>query len=152
MYIFDNFKKTSKEYKNMGFSIIEVLVVILILGIIIGIGVPVYYEILLESKRNTQKYNMKLIKEALEVYYLRNKSYPIDAWSFTTFLLYNPLYFSETLICPYNNKPYNVIQWQDYYTDWDDIWNWVESSRNYNNIYYKSENPTYSYALTYYSR
>ncbi len=138
--------------RKEGFTILELLTVILIIGVIVAIALPVYFEVIKEAKRNVQIQNMKMVKEALEVYYLKNRSYPQDAWSFTTYLFYNPIYFSETLICPYNNKPYNVIQWQDYYTDWDDIWDWVELSNNYNNIYYKSENPTYSYALTYYSR
>lgn len=138
--------------KNRGFTLLEILVVLLILGILIAIGIATYFDALRQAKRNTQIYNMRLIKQALEMYYLKNKQYPIDAWSFTTYLLYNPTYFSETLICPYNSKPYNIIQWQPWYTDWDDIWNWAEASNNVNNVYYKSENPTYSYALTYYSR
>ncbi|MCX7845319.1 MAG: type II secretion system protein GspG [Dictyoglomaceae bacterium] len=135
-----------------GFTIIEILVVILIIGIIIAIAIPIYFDSIKEAKRNAQIYNMKMVKQALDMYYLKNKSYPIDAWSFTTYLLNNPIYFTETLICPYNNKPYNIIQWQTYYTDWDDIWNWAESTNNINNIYYKSENPTHNYSLTYYSR
>ncbi|MEM5813447.1 MAG: prepilin-type N-terminal cleavage/methylation domain-containing protein [Candidatus Aenigmatarchaeota archaeon] len=138
--------------KNKGFTLLEILVVLLILGTLTAIGIAIYFDAVRQAKRNTQIYNMRLVKQALEMYYLKNKRYPIDAWSFTTYLLYNPTYFTETLICPYNGKPYNIIQWQPYYTDWDDIWDWAEASNNVNNVYYKSENPTYSYALTYYSR
>ncbi|MFN3698653.1 MAG: type II secretion system protein [Dictyoglomus sp.] len=140
--------------KNIGFSLLELLTVLFIIAIIIAIALPIYFDAVKEAKRNIQIQNMRIVKQGLEIYYLKNKSYPQDAWSFTTYFFYNPLYFSETsnLICPYNGKPYNVIQWQPYYTNWDDIWDWVELSNNYNNIYYKSENPTYSYALTYYSR
>lgn len=135
-----------------GFSLIELLVVIGILGVLVAVGISMYFEAVRQAKRTAHFYNIKLIKEALEIYYLKNKHYPIDAWSFTTYVLYNPTYFDEILICPLNNQPYKAIQWQPYYTDWDDIWNWIELSNNYHYLYYKSENPTYSYALTYYSR
>ncbi|MGB9787610.1 MAG: type II secretion system protein [Dictyoglomus turgidum] len=135
-----------------GFSLLELLVVIGILTILIAIAIPLYFETINQAKRNAHLSNMRLVKEALEMYYLKNKQYPIDAWSFTNYVLYNPQYFPEPLICPYNNQPYKAIQWQPYYTNWDDIWDWIESSNNYHQIYYKSENPTYSYAFTYYSR
>ncbi|PMQ01249.1 MAG: prepilin-type cleavage/methylation domain-containing protein [Dictyoglomus sp. NZ13-RE01] len=134
-----------------GFTLLEVLVVILILGILSAIALPLYFDAIHQAKRNAQLHNMKLIKEGLEIYKLKYKTYSQDAWAFTTYFLYNSEYFSETLICPYNNKPYQAIQWQPSYTNWDDIWNWVEASNNYQNIYYKLEESG-NYALTYYSR
>ncbi|MGB9858219.1 MAG: type II secretion system protein [Dictyoglomaceae bacterium] len=135
-----------------GFSLIEILVAIGIIGILVAIATPLYFDTVRQAKRNAQLENMRIVKTSLEMYYLKNRSYPVDAWAFTTYFFYNPQYFPERLVCPYNNQPYEVIQWQPWYTDWDDIWNWVEATNNYHKIYYKSDAPSKNYSLTYYSR
>jgi prepilin-type N-terminal cleavage/methylation domain-containing protein len=145
--------------KNRGFTLLEILVALCIIGILVAIATPLYFDAIRQAKRNVQLENMRIIKTSLELYYLKNHSYPDggsdptgDAWAFTTYFFNNPQYFPEPLICPYNNRPYSVIFWQDYYTDWDSIWDWIESTNNYHIIYYRTDNPTKDYALTYYSR
>ncbi|ACI19351.1 type II secretion system protein [Dictyoglomus thermophilum] len=54
-----------------GFSLIELLVVIGILGVLVAVGIFMYFEAVRQAKRTVHFYNIKLIKEALEIYYLK---------------------------------------------------------------------------------
>lgn len=58
-----------------GFSLIELLVVILIIGILAAIGLPQYYYIINLTKAKTQMSIIKSIADADERYYLVNGKY-----------------------------------------------------------------------------
>lgn len=62
--------------KNAGFTLIEVLVVIVILGLIAGLIIPRITGRVDEAKIETTKIQMKAIKDALEQYKLDNGIYP----------------------------------------------------------------------------
>lgn len=61
---------------NRGFTLIEVLVVIVILGLIAGLIIPRITGRVDEAKVETTKIQMKAIKDALEQYKLDNGIYP----------------------------------------------------------------------------
>ncbi len=69
--------KLEEKYKrNEGFTLIEVLVVLIILGLIAAIIVPRITGRVDEAKIETTKIQMKAIKDALEQYKLDNGMYP----------------------------------------------------------------------------
>lgn len=59
-----------------GFTIVEVLVVIVIIGILVSIGGIVYMRQNDQSKNTTRESRAKIISESLENYYSRNGEYP----------------------------------------------------------------------------
>jgi len=61
---------------NKGFTLIEMLVVVLIIGILAAIAVPQYQTAVLKSRLSTVMDNVKYIKNMLELYYLANGKYP----------------------------------------------------------------------------
>lgn len=61
---------------NKGFTLIEVLVVIVILGLIAGLIIPKITGRVDEAKIDTTKIQMKAIKDALEQFKLDNGLYP----------------------------------------------------------------------------
>jgi len=92
---------------NKGFSLLELLVVVAILGILIAIALPRYFDAVADAKRNAQRTNIAIIRTSLEYYRNKNNSYPTDTTTFVNFLK-DPNYFSETPVCPYNNTTYDA--------------------------------------------
>lgn len=59
-----------------GFTLIEVLTVVVIIGILVGITGYTYQSAMTRSRDNTRKTDLATIKNALEQYYLENREYP----------------------------------------------------------------------------
>lgn len=59
-----------------GFTLIEILVVILIIGILAAIALPQYYIMINATKVKTQMITLRAIVDALERYALANGDYP----------------------------------------------------------------------------
>lgn len=68
--------QASKKYAHPGFTFIELVVVILILGLLVGVGVPVYMRFTETAKENTTKANLKLLKSSIDLYHMENNRYP----------------------------------------------------------------------------
>jgi prepilin-type N-terminal cleavage/methylation domain-containing protein len=67
-------------HNDEGFTLIELMIVILIIGILVGIAVPVFASSRTNAELRTCKSNMRLIKSASSVYAASNDSgaYPGD--------------------------------------------------------------------------
>ncbi len=59
-----------------GFTLIEILVVVLIIGILAAIAVPKYQIAVLKSKLSRAKQTVSDIEQAGNLYYLQNGTYP----------------------------------------------------------------------------
>ncbi|HHY92669.1 MAG TPA: prepilin-type N-terminal cleavage/methylation domain-containing protein [Firmicutes bacterium] len=59
-----------------GFTLVELLVVVLIIGILAGVAVPKVVQHVDNAKKTACRANMRQIETALEAYYLENGYYP----------------------------------------------------------------------------
>lgn len=55
--------------KNRGFTIVELLVVVVILGLLTAIGIPTYRNVVLYTERKIVENNLRMIDAAIAVYY-----------------------------------------------------------------------------------
>ena len=91
--------------KNRGFTLVELLVVLLILGVLIALAVPRYIQAQGRAKETTFCSNVRSIISALETYKMDHESmeYPATA-SLDLELLQTDKYFSQKPINPYTGK------------------------------------------------
>ena len=72
-------KKSIKKYFN-GFTLVEILIVVVIVGILAAIAIPTYYSYVRKGYATEAKTQMKNIVQASEIYKMENDSYPPDCW------------------------------------------------------------------------
>lgn len=70
------FNKRTFGHERKGFSLVELLVVVLILGVLIGIALPLYLSSVKRSAIQAVKTNMKNIAKVAQVYRVNNGTYP----------------------------------------------------------------------------
>jgi general secretion pathway protein G len=73
---FSSFKKEQKQLKKKGFSLIELLVVILILGLLVGLVAPKVIGQGTQAQIKLACTQMGAVKEALKMFKLDNGKYP----------------------------------------------------------------------------
>lgn len=111
-----------------GITILELIITILIIGIIAGIGVPIYKGWIEHTRADGTKANIELIVSALKMYYIRGgyePTYPITGLSGInsalnmelvdprfTYIIEKPVGQSFCDIkTTYNDNPSKYIQW-----------------------------------------
>ena len=94
-----------KERKMRGFTLVELLIVLLILGILIGLAVPRYLTALEESKKTTFCSNVRNVTSAIEVWRMQNATtaYP-DLDTLNSGIITSTAYFSQLPINPYTGN------------------------------------------------
>ena len=63
---------------NKGFSLIELLIVILVLAVLTGIAIPIYGLITARAKESATEVEMMNIAKALEIHNSDNQAYPLS--------------------------------------------------------------------------
>ena len=66
------------RHREEGFTFVELMVVVLIIGILVGIATMSFVFSVSTSKDTACKANLKTIREAVSQYYVRFRAYPPD--------------------------------------------------------------------------
>ena len=73
----DTQRDTSR--RSAGFTIVELLIVIVVIGVLAAITVSAFNGVSLRAKFTTSKQDMASIRTALELYHAENDAYPDSA-------------------------------------------------------------------------
>jgi general secretion pathway protein G len=65
--------------RRNGFSLVELVVVVLILGIIAAVAAPKMFNTANDARMNTTKQSLIVVRDAIELYRAQNGSYPAAA-------------------------------------------------------------------------
>ena len=69
-------RRASASCTRHGFTLIEILVVTLIIGTLMGIAIPLYLSSVRHASAQAIKANLRMIGQAGQVYYVKNGRYP----------------------------------------------------------------------------
>ncbi len=86
--------------REEGFTLIELMVVILIIGILVAIAVPVYFSAQNSAKTKTCQANLRTLDGAIQTYAAENADYPVAAAYADLGALMVPNYLKELPTCP----------------------------------------------------
>ena len=64
--------------RRHGFSLIEMVIVILILGIIAAVAAPRMFETVATAEQNTTRQQLGMLRNAIEMYRAQNGEYPLE--------------------------------------------------------------------------
>lgn len=101
-------RQNGKKRGYKGFTLVELVVVLVILGVLVALAVPRFTASASKAKETTFCSNVRTIKSQLELYKMTTGSYPITAttaenpngYTFSQFLN-DPNYFESAPINPY---------------------------------------------------
>jgi len=73
-----NAHRHRRNRRARGFTLIEMIAVVLIIGLIVGIGVPSVMGYIDDAKVKTARGQTKLFSNALEMFYMHNDRFPTE--------------------------------------------------------------------------
>ncbi len=86
-----------------GFTLVELMVVILIIGILVAIAIPVYNAARAKAWTGACQANMRTLDGAIETYYATNEAYPASIAALA------PDYIREVPTCPQSSGVYTWV-------------------------------------------
>ena len=92
---------------NQGFTLLELLVVALIIGILAGIALPQYKKVIERTRAMEAVQTVKTVSDAMERYYLANGVFPTGNWQNMTKDL--------DIKIPTDNKYFNKVTYDNLY-------------------------------------
>ena len=72
---------TNDRYKQRAFTLVELVIVILILGILAGVAAPRLFSVSSKASQRTFAQQLHVFYEAVERYYMENQTYPAESAS-----------------------------------------------------------------------
>lgn len=81
--------------KKRGFTLVELMVVVIIIGILVAIAIPLYSGIQQKAKESACEANVRTISGAAAMYHAENGSFPADVVALVT-----DGYLQDTPVCP----------------------------------------------------
>lgn len=108
-------RKKSRKGNFKGFTLVELVVVLVILGVLVALAVPRFTASATKAKETTFCSNVRTIKSQLELYKMTTGNYPItatttensDGYTFSQFLN-DPNYFESAPINPYTGTTFTA--------------------------------------------
>ncbi len=96
--------------KNRGFTFVELVMVITLMGILIAIAIPVYRAQVLASKESVLEHNLATLRDRIDQYRADRDEYPpsLDA-------LVGAKYLRELPLDPINERN----QWEEIFAEYD---------------------------------
>jgi general secretion pathway protein G len=92
----------TKTGKRRGFSLLELMIVLVIMATLVGISIPIYRTMILSSKEKTLKANLHILRDVIDQYTADKKKAPltgqdlVDAGYFRRELPLDPITNSHT--------------------------------------------------------
>ena len=99
-------RQNGKKRGYKGFTLVELMVELVILGVLVALAVPRFTASASKAKETTFCSNVRTIKSQLELYKMTTGSYPKTA-SFSDFLN-SPDYFESAPVNPYTGEPFTL--------------------------------------------
>ena len=93
---------------NKGFTLVELMIVVVIIGILIAIAIPIYQNIKENAEYRACAANRRTIRSQMEVYNADTGLVVGTDTDLATFLGMVPEYFAETPTCPTSGGGYSL--------------------------------------------
>jgi type II secretion system protein G len=77
-------KMLSASKSESGFTLIELMVVVVIIGVLVAIAIPIFVNATSNAKQKTCQANLRTIDGAISVYYANNSGYPANIAALVT--------------------------------------------------------------------
>ena len=100
-------KTIHNRISRRGFTLVELVVVVLILGIIAAVAIPRMAASTTTAKTNSAKQSLSVVRNAIEMYKADNDGYPSDATTLATVL--QPYLKGPFPTCPIGGNNATVV-------------------------------------------
>lgn len=89
-----------------GFTLVELLVVIILIAVLASIAVPIFGRNARISKENSLRYQLRQLRDAQQKYFALYQGWPDDIEDFTDLRPSARIWFSSTYNEPWGSRPY----------------------------------------------